>query len=476
MNLARGTLFNLVGLAAPLPLALLAIPLLISAVGDARFGMLTLVWAVTTYLGLFDIGLGRALTLQLSVALERGEHDRIGPLSATALSVMAALGLVGSLAFWLAAPALAGLIKDLPDRHEAIRCMQLMSLALPFVVLTAGLRGMLEAVQAFDLVNFIRVPLGLWTLAGPVLQVTLRPPDLAEITMLLVAGRAVGCIAHALLLGRRLPMLRGRMRVQWALLPGLVRSGGWLTVSNLVSPLMGYADRFILGALLSAAAVAYYATPQEVTSKLWILPGALTAALFPALAGRIATADAQTPALCREALQWLVIVMLPLTLALALFAEVLLGAWLGDAFAAHSAFALQAFSAGMFAGGLAQLPFTILQSAGRARSTAIVHVIELPAFLLLLVWATGRFGVNGAAFVWFARCAIDGLVLFVIATRTVRIGGVPLFSAAEARVTVLASAAYAGLLLPGMAQRVAWLVAVCAVAVAVAVARLRQRK
>jgi len=463
VNLARGTALNFIGLAAPLPLALAVIPVLLAALGEGRFGLLTLVWAVTSYFGLFDLGLGRALTLQLSVVLQQGRDEAVGPLSATALAAMGGLGLLGGASLWLVAPAAVGLIKDLPDPAEAVGALRMMSLALPFIVLTAGLRGMLEACRAFDLVNYVRIPLGLWTIAGPWLQVSFRAADLTEITAILVAGRVVGCLAHALLVRRRLPQLRGAMRWRRRLLGPLARSGGWLTVSNLVGPLMGYGDRFILGAVLSASAVAFYATPQELTSKLWILPGALAATLFPTLAARIAAGDAGTPGLCRKALDWLILALLPPTLGLALFARELLAVWLSEPFAAQSALALQAFSAGMFVGGLAQLPFTVLQSAGLASRTAWLHVLELPVFIVCLAWAGGRFGVAGAALVWFGRSAVDAALMFVLAARGVRVGARPLFDGRTVGVVLLASAAFLGLLLPQAGLRALWFALSCGV-------------
>ncbi len=41
-----------------------------------------------------------------------------------------------------------------------------------------------------------------------------------------------------------------------------------MTVSNVISPLMFYVDRLVIGAMVSVVAVAYYATPFEVVSRL----------------------------------------------------------------------------------------------------------------------------------------------------------------------------------------------------------------
>ena len=76
MKLLRHTVFNLVGLGAPLLVAVATIPVLIGQLGPSRFGLLTLIWAVVSYFGLFDLGLGRALTQQLAVVFANQQHKQ----------------------------------------------------------------------------------------------------------------------------------------------------------------------------------------------------------------------------------------------------------------------------------------------------------------------------------------------------------------------------------------------------------------
>jgi hypothetical protein len=51
-----------------------------------------------------------------------------------------------------------------------------------------------------------------------------------------------------------------------------------------ISPLMVYMDRFLIGSVISVAAVAFYATPYEVITKMWLVPGALLGVLLVVLA------------------------------------------------------------------------------------------------------------------------------------------------------------------------------------------------
>src|SRR5438445_11654353 len=113
--LIRNTLYNLLGLGLPLLVAIGSMPMLIHSLGDARFGVLTLIWAVVSYFGLFDLGLGRALTQQLSVLIaEKREHD-IPPLIYTGTMLLTGFGAVAAVLVWWPAPGRAQRISDSGD-------------------------------------------------------------------------------------------------------------------------------------------------------------------------------------------------------------------------------------------------------------------------------------------------------------------------------------------------------------------------
>ena len=89
MRIAQSALLNAAGLGLPLVAAVVCIPVLIETLGPSRFGVLTLIWAVSSYFGVFDLGLGRALTQQLAAVIELRQWHRVPPLigtSATAVS------------------------------------------------------------------------------------------------------------------------------------------------------------------------------------------------------------------------------------------------------------------------------------------------------------------------------------------------------------------------------------------------------
>jgi O-antigen/teichoic acid export membrane protein len=412
LRIARHTFYNLLGLGLPLLLALVSIPALLTLLGEERFGWLTLLWALVSYLGLLDLGLSRALTQQLALALSGDRWDEAGAILGTTMVLVAALGGLGGALLVLLASQVPAWLPHATEPDRIVVALRWMGLALPFTVLTAVLRGALEAAHAFAAINLVRLPLGLWTFAGPWMVAALWGSDLGAIALALALGRVAGLLAHGLLVGRALRQLRGRWRWQSERHGALLKAGGWLTLGNVISPLMGYADRFFIGVSLSGAAAAYYVAPQELVTKLWIIPGALTAVLLPAFAERVSSRPAESWRLFDRSVEILFLLLLPLTLCLAMFSRELLGLWLGREFAGHSAPLLSLFAAGILVNCLAHVPLTWLHGMGRFRAPALLQLAEFPLFMGLLWLLCARWGLVGAAVAWLARMTLDAMCLF----------------------------------------------------------------
>jgi O-antigen/teichoic acid export membrane protein len=416
--LARNTLWNLVGSGAPMVVAVFCIPILIRGLGKERFGVLTLAWALIGYASLFDLGLGRALTQLVARKLGAGEDREVPSLAWTSLLLMLLLGFAGTAAVLLISPWLAARGLNVPSalQQETVQSFRLLGLSIPFVLTTAGLRGLLEAHQRFGLINALRIPMGIFTFAGPLL-VWPFSRSLVLVVATLVVGRIVAWASHLLLCLRVLPELRRSIAWERSAVGPLLRFGGWMTVSNVVGPLMVTLDRFLIGAVVSMTAVAYYATPYEVVTKFWLLPGALLGVMFPAFSASFAQDRERTALLFGRSVKSLFLVLFPIMLCTVALAQDGLKLWLGAEFAQHSFRVLQCLAVGVFINSLALVPFTLVQGVGRPDLTAKLHLIELPMYLALLWWMIGARGIEGAAIAWTARVAADALFLFFVARR-----------------------------------------------------------
>jgi O-antigen/teichoic acid export membrane protein len=411
--LARNTAWNLLGNGAPMIVAVFSIPILITGLGKDRFGVLALAWALIGYAGLFDLGLGRALTQLVAQKLGVGQDREVPMLVWTSLALMLILGLVGTVVIMLATPLLVQRTLNVPValQRESLRAFYLLGLCVPLVITTAGLRGLLEAYQHFRLTNVLRIPMGVFTFVGPLLVLPFSR-SLFPVVAVLVAGRLVAWAAHLVLCLRVMPALRKSVAWERAAVGPLLRFGGWMTVSNVVSPLMVTLDRFLIGAVVSMTAVAYYATPYEVVTKFLFIPSALMGVMFPAFSTSFVRDRARTALLYGRCVKYLFLILFPVVLLTVGLAKNGLAIWLGADFAAHSFRVLQWLAVGVFLNSLAQVPFALVQGVGRPDLTAKLHLIELPFYLLGLWWLISTYGIEGVAIAWTVRMALDTLALF----------------------------------------------------------------
>src|SRR4051812_11606018 len=384
--LARNATWSFVGQVAPMLVAVVAIPLLIGGLGRDRFGVLTLAWLVIGYFSLFDLGLGRALTKVVAERLGGGRERELPALVWTSLGLMMAMGLVGAAVVGLLAPWLVRSVMKVPVdlQPEAGSGFALLAVSIPFVISGAGMRGVLEAQQQFGAINIANVLMGSFTFAGPLLMLPISR-SLVPAVAVLLAGRVVLWVIGLFLCLRTLPALRGGIVLQWAAVGPLLRFGGWMTVSNIVGPLMVSLDRVLIGALISVGAVAYYATPYEVVTKLWILPGAVVRVLFPAFATSFARDPGLTASLFDRGIKSTFLMVFPIALVMGVLAEDGLRLWLDADFARNGTRVLQWLTIGVFLNSLAMIPFALIQGMGRPDLTAKVHLLELP-FYLPAIW------------------------------------------------------------------------------------------
>jgi len=416
--LARNTLWNLVGNGAPVIVAVFSMPILIRGLGKDRFGVLALAWALIGYAGLFDLGVGRALTQLVAKKLGCGEEREVPSLAWTSLLLMLLLGVLGAVVVMVISPWLVQHALKVPGalQVETLRSFNLLALSLPVVITTTGLRGLLEAHQRFALANALRIPMGVFTFVGPLLVLPFSR-TLVPVIAVLVLGRVLGCAGHLWACFRVMPALRREASFDWSSIPPLLSFGGWMTVNNVVGPLMLYVDRFVIGSILSIAAVAYYTAPVDIVLRLVIIPSAVVGVLFPAFATSLHREPDRSALLLARGLKYVFLAMFPVVLFLVSFAHETLRLWLGPAFEHEGAVVLSLAAAGIFVNSLSTVPFVLIQSAGRPDLTAWLLVAELPVYSVLL-WSMTRWkGIDGTAMAWAIRLLGEAACVFFLSYR-----------------------------------------------------------
>ena len=415
MSLTRNTAYNALGSAVPLAALVLALPPYLAAIGEARYGVLAILWTLLGYLGLFDLGLGRAVTQRVA-ALHADRPERRAGVFWTALLLNLAVGVAVGAALWLGATvafdALAG--PFLRDRAGGVPLAEVraalpwVALAFPLLLASGVMSGALIGREEFLHQNAVRAAEGALVQVVPLTVALTVGPSLPALAGAVVGVRAASSLALFALCVRRLPV-RLRPVVDRAEVWPLFAYGGWVTVSSSLGPLLHALDRVLIAAVSGARAVTYYTVPFGVVSQLSIVPGSLTTALFPRFSSQATTAERH--ALLADGMRAVAAaITLPVVAGLVVI-EPALGWWIDPAFAARAGPVGLALLPGVWANGLAYVPLAMLQAAGRPDLVAKAHAAELVPYLAALWVALGAYGVVGAAAVWSVRTTVDLAVL-----------------------------------------------------------------
>jgi O-antigen/teichoic acid export membrane protein len=418
-RISHNFVYNLAGLVLPLGVAAVAIPVFARYAGLDRLGFLTLAFAVLGYLGLLDMGLARVFSRRIAVATVRNElaHERallqlVERWLLIATSLLAVVLAVAVPTRWL-----AGAQASAQLQHEVRWAWVALVAALPGLVLGNVWRGAIEGREAFALSNTLRVAFGIATLAVPLL-ILVQTPSLPALVLGMAAVRWVWYGLYRRSCVRMLPALSEKMPlIQFGPLRDTLLEGGWMTVSNVIGPIMVVFDRFALTTLVALAVLSTYTIPQELALRALVLPIALSTTLFPRLAALDASREAADAigALVDKSLRAMLALLLPACAVGLLLARPVLSVWINPDFSAAATPLLEILVIGVIGNTIAQAPFGMLQATGASRTTALVHLVELPLYVGAVWVAIRSDGLEGAALVWSGRMVVDALVMMLLA-------------------------------------------------------------
>jgi O-antigen/teichoic acid export membrane protein len=316
-RLQRNVLASVSNALAVVVSALVAVPLILEAVGKSGYGVWALGLAIVVYVSMADAGLGPAI--QRFTAVARGAGDRAGTAQVlwTTLLAYAAVGALALVLLRLAAGGLVDLF-DVPAalRPDAEEMFRLLGIAVAVGLLASGTGHMLAGLERFGAlavssiagaVTFVVAVAALAEDRGlPGLATALLLQQSAVLVVRLWAVRGIGLGHPVRPVGRRrlAAMVRFSLPLQASALADLLNAQGDKIVVGLVASLatvgqLGIGAQFADGGrLLAVAALGPIVSTLAVTAgagdlrvlrtqftelhRLWVL-GVLGAGLVGAM-------------------------------------------------------------------------------------------------------------------------------------------------------------------------------------------------
>jgi len=443
----RNLIASWAGHGASVAVAFFLSPFIIHSLGDARYGVWSLLISLTGYLGLVDVGVRASTGRFLNYYLGRGEQGKVDRLISTSLAfftavslgvmaVAAGLGLVFGQVFTKVPPELAS---------EAAWVLLLIGLNVWFGFFDGTFSQLLASRERFDLTNAVALA-ALGMRAGGTVWVLWTGHGITALALVLVASSAMACLLLGLLAWRKgSPAAVRKSNVSFGMLKEIFGFSVWVSVGNVSMLLVYYSSSAIIGLLIGAAEITYYSIAAMLVDYASALVTHVTNVMAPDIVKASGRMDlAQLQWLSAKATRITMLIMVPILVGYMTLGREFIGLWMGPRYG-ESAWVLLLLAIPAFC-DVANRPLMMVMSGlGHVRFLAVISATQAVLSLGLAVSLVfAGLGIRGVA--WAA--VVPGIAvkawLFATATRRMGGGAWPFFRATALR-WMVAGVLFAGL-------------------------------
>lgn len=401
MKIIKNSVYNIAGYLIP---GILSIPILgymARELGVERFGLFSIILAIVGYASIFDVGITRSVIRE--IAIYKKNNDEVLKILSTSIIIVLLLGSIAGLMIGIFNSEIAGLLNvSHLIVNDFVKSLIVVAFSIPLYLLTQVWCSLLEGKEEFLNLNIYKTYSGTLVVLLPAIALLVDSTLTSAIIGLLIAR-----FLSFFLIQWYCREYSIKFKFYKDVFDRLIKFGGWVAVSNLISPLMSYFDRFILANKMGSAVVGFYTAPSEAISRVGMLPSAIARTIFPMLSSR----EANSQQIKKLSYILIFICVVPVSCFLAYFSKEIMTIWLGNEYALHSFVIFQILLLGLVFNSIAQIPFTSIQSKGKSKTTAILHLCELFPYLFLLYYLIEKYGLIGAAWAWAIRMLVDLLLL-----------------------------------------------------------------
>jgi O-antigen/teichoic acid export membrane protein len=406
VSIKRNTAINLSGALISVGVMLLTVPYMVHALGTERYGVMTIVWLLLGYFGFFDLGMAQATAF----AVARSGAEERARIFWTGLAINGTLGLLGGLVFLLVAePLFLSVFQlDPQSERETLRVLPLVALAIPLTTISSVFNGMLSGREMFMALNIRNIVNTMLLQLLPLAAIIRFGATLDVAITASLVGRALSVLFLAVIAFRAAAATLVPRVGDAQMFRQLASYGGWISAGVVLAPFITTLDRMVIGSLLSASLVAFYAVPFNLVSNGTMVTSALTQSLFPRLAG---LPEAEAKQLAIRAGRTHLALMTVVCVGGVLILKPFLTLWIGREFAANAAVAGELLVLTVWLNAGASVAYGLIQARGRPKLTTTIQLAELGPFAGLLWLGASQLGIVGVAMARVTRSLADALLL-----------------------------------------------------------------
>ena len=415
--LKRNLIANYLGQGWVALMGLAFIPLYIKYLGIEAYGLIGLFGVLQAWLSLLDMGMTPTLNREMA-RFTGGTHsatsirDLLRSIEVIALGVAALVGLgIWAASGWLASDWLRA--ENLPI-DTVVQAFIIMGAVTALRFVEGIYRSAIVGLQRQVLYNAVNSALATLRGLGAVGILMWVSPTIEAffIWQGIISMLTLGVLASATY--RALPKAERDGQFSMPALRGIGRFAGGMMGITFLTLLLTQVDKILLSKLLTLSDYGYYTLATVVAAALYMLTGPITQAWFPRLSELHANnQQAELITKYHQGAQLVSVFMGSAAIVMIVFAEPILQLWTRDAELAHrSATLLSLLALGNLLNGLMWIPYQTQLAHGWTGLTTRINIVSVAIIVPAILWATPRYGAEGAAWVWVSLNA--GYVLIGI--------------------------------------------------------------
>jgi O-antigen/teichoic acid export membrane protein len=373
-------------------------PYILHHLGDEAFGLWVLIFSVTGYYGLFDLGIRSSIIRYVAKYSSVAANDELNRLINTALFSYTAIATVALLITGVLSFCVGSIFRISGDSIQTARWLFLMvgtSVALSFPLGVFG--GILEGLQRFYVLNITSV--GSTIVRALLIVLALRDGyGLLTVTLITVALPLITSLINASVVLRILPLRFSLQHLSRESLKRIASYSGTTFIIIVATRLRFKTDALVIGTFLSSAAITYFTIGSRLVDYAGEVVSGLAQLFVPMSSKSDATGDlAGLRKIFVAGNRACALIIFPIAAILIILGKSVIEAWVGARYIATSYPVLL----------ILVVPYTLMlaQSASsrvlfgmaKHRTLAIVILLEGAANLILSITLVRPFGILGDA-------------------------------------------------------------------------------
>ena len=427
------------GYIVPMLVNLISVPLLLRGLGEAAFGLQSLVAVIVGYFTIMDMGLAWPIIKYLAEDRAKNDVESSNSMLNTTLHLYGAIGIVGMVIIFFAAEWLARSVFKMPAEliPQATLVFRLAGIGFLGSVGTSWGQALSMGLQRYEISSGVSIVSNVVG-TGLGLVMVYAGYGVASYVLVRVIVSLASGPAHWLLARRLLSTFHIKWRIDFATLRRVRGYVGYGAINRAVSGLVGRLDQTLIGVWLGVAAAGVYSVPFLIVNSLGYMISFMLGFIFPMASELHSLKEMDSLRdIFTRATRFVSSLAGMIFVPLFVLGDIFLALWV-PSIAGQAASVLRLLTLAGYMGTLCVcLANNIVIGIGHIRQFTIyttIRGIVLGALCLLLI---RPFGLEGAGWALLLTVIVDGVYLFVALRNYLHISPLVIFQTAYLKPIVL---------------------------------------